>query len=191
MGKKGSLGSRSYMAKALALFFASTSFLPAHGADNGLSNKYMIELAPLIGKNLPFDLWGAPGSLSAAGIRASGKPEDWFGAAEVSTFYQAAGSDKAYSIEVAYRHEIYGALFNGYFSFGYHVSKFSLTTDYDSNGDCVLTNCGNDSGLHSGVTYGGGLLIPISDLNPLKLGIRYYQRPQTWVLLEMSYGVRF
>jgi hypothetical protein len=191
MGKSRELGSWSYIAMLAAALLALASSREARTAENAVSGKYNVELAPLLGKNLPFDLWGVQGSLTAAGIRVSAKPENWAGAGEASTFYQAAGSDKAYTVEVAYRHEVYGALFNGFFSLGYHVSKFSLTTDYDANGNCVLKNCGNDSGLHSGFSYGGGLLIPVSELNPLKLGIRYYQNPQTWVLIEMSYGLRF
>ncbi len=172
---------------ALALFIFSTR----SGASENLNQAYSVELAPLIARNLPFDLWGAPGALSVGGVRASAKPQAWSGAMEVSAFYQGAGSDKAYTTELAYRHEVYGQIFNGFFVVGFHLSKFTLTTDYDSEGNCVPINCGNDSGLHTGLTYGGGLLVPVGDNNPLKLGIRYYQRPQTWVLLEMSYGVRF
>lgn len=192
MAFQQSLGSWSYFKVSATLlslfaFFQSNS----QAADGSLTNAYNLELAPLLGRNLPFDLWGTPGAMSAAGIRASAKPSDWDGAIEASAFYQSAGVDKAYSIEVAYRHEVYGEIFNGFFSVGYHFSKFDLQTDYDADGNCILENCGNDSGLHNGLSYGGGLLLPAGENNPIKLGIRYYQRPQTWVLLEMSYGVRF
>jgi hypothetical protein len=189
MGREWLKGSASYVLCRAILgglgLFAPLVF------GNQLSKNYNLELAPLVARNLPFDLWGSPGALSAAGIRASGKLADWDGAGEVTTFYQSAGADKAYTIEVAYRHEIYGDIFNGYFVIGYHMSKFDLTTDYDSDGNCIPDNCGNDSGLHYGPSYGGGLLVPVGENNPLKFGIRYYQRPQTWVLVEMSYGIRF
>jgi hypothetical protein len=193
MGMRGKDGSWSYrFARSIfpTLLLSFLNPLPALAAG-GLNKNYNIELAPLVARDLPFDLWGTPGALTVAGIRTSGKFSDWDGAGEASVFYQGAGADKAYTMEVAYRHEVYGDVINGYFSLGYHFSKFSLTTDRDANGNCVLTNCGNDSGIHSGLTYGGGILIPLTDNNPLKMGVRYYQSPQTWVLLELSYGVRF
>lgn len=161
------------------------------GGDGQISADYLIEIMPFVAKNLPYDLWGTPGTLSVLGIRGAIRIGNPSGALEGSAFYHHASPDVAYSLEAAYRHEVYSSGFiNGYFAIGMHVSLFQLEEDRDVNGNCVVAGCRTDSGTHYGVTYGGGVMLPVGEY-PIKLGLRFYQNPQRFLLLEAGYGIRF
>lgn len=171
-----------------ALVFCHKAYSQSSGGTAGPG--YQFEIAPLLGLNLPYDLWGTPGTLNIIGVRGAYRLPNPNGAIEGAALYHHKLPDKAYTGEVAYRHEIYTNTLNGFFVFGFHYSKFDLEIDYDSNGDCVPANCKTDSGFHSGFTYGGGILFPVGEY-PIRLGVRFYQNPQNWLLLEIGYGVRF
>jgi hypothetical protein len=177
--------------KAFALVSLLTP-LAAFAQDTaGPSSDYAIEFAPFVGKNLPYDLWGVDeGTLSVFGIRVSLRLPNPSGALEVSTFMHHKMPDKAYTGEVSYRHESYSGFLKGYFNIGLHFSYFSLEPDRNASGDCIIPGCATDSGSHSGLSYGGGILLPVG-VYPIKLGVRFYQNPQSWLLLEAGYGVRF
>jgi hypothetical protein len=163
-----------------------------HAQNSGslISANYAFEIAPLIGKNLPYDLWGTPGTLNVLGIRGAVRLPNPSGAIESSFLYHHAGPDKAYTFDLSFRHEIYTGFINGYFNLGAHYSRYSLEADRDGNGNCVIPGCLTDSGNHTGLTYGGGILLPIGEW-PIRLGVRFYQNPQSCLLLEASYGIRF
>lgn len=160
------------------------------GGGGSLSSAYTFEITPFIGKNLPYDLWGTPDNLKIIGVRGAFRVPNPNGAIEASFFYHYAGPDKAYTTDVSYRYEVYSNFLNGYFNIGVHFSRFSLEPDLDANGDCVLPGCVTDSGQHSGLTYGGGIMLPVGTY-PIRLGVRFYQNPQSWLLLEAGYGFRF
>lgn len=151
---------------------------------------YSMEISPIIGINLPYDLWGAD-TLNVLGLRGAYRLPSPTGAFESGILYHHNGADKAYTFDLAYRHELYTGFINGFFVVGAHFSRYSLTIDRDSAGNCVPVNCQTDSGNHTGVTYGGGLLVPIGETDPLRLGVRFYNNPQTWLLLEAGWGFRF
>ena len=161
------------------------------GGKSEISADYAIEIMPFAAQNLPYDLWGTPGTLSVIGIRGAIRIGNPTGALEGSAFYHHASPDEAYSIEAAYRHEVYSNGFiNGYFAIGIHYSRFQLEADRNTDGSCVLPGCQTDTGFHYGVTYGGGIMLPVGEY-PIKLGLRFYQNPQKWLLLEAGYGIRF
>ncbi|MEO5668469.1 MAG: hypothetical protein ABIR96_10450 [Bdellovibrionota bacterium] len=164
----------------------------SQGGGGELNAAYSLEFMPFIGKNLPYDLWGAnDGLLSVFGLRSSYRLPNPTGSLEVSVFIHHKMPDKAYTAEVAYRHEVYSSFLNGYFDIGVHFSYFDLKPDYKADGStCVLPGCVTDSGSHSGLSYGGGVMLPVG-VYPIKLGVRFYQNPQSWLLLEAGYGLRF
>jgi hypothetical protein len=184
------------MLRPMTLIF-SLSLLasPLHAQKRGgggeeLSADYAIEIAPMIAMNLPYDLWGTPGTLNTLGARGSIRMANENGALEGAALYHHAGEDNAYTIEAAYRFETYTGFLNGFFSIGLHYSVFNLEPDRNASGECVLDGCLTDSGQHYGLTYGGGIMLPTGQY-PVKLGIRFYQNPQQWLLLEAAYGIRF
>lgn len=150
---------------------------------------YKFEIAPLLGKNLPYDLWGTPGTLSVYGVRGAVPLPT--GALEGGALYQVEGADKAYTLDFGYRYDTYFETLNFVLDVGIHASKFSLTVDYDSNGVCVPTNCSTDSGTHMGYYFGGGLSVPLSPTMPLRLRMRFYKSPQVWLLLNAEIAIRF
>jgi hypothetical protein len=174
----------------LRLVLAVGALLSSSAARSAVDSSYTIEFAPLLGINLPYDLWGAQ-TLSVYGLRTGYRLPNPTGVAELGLLYHTKEDDKAYTIDAAYRHEVYSGFLNGFFVIGLHYSYYDLTTDYDSDGACVPKNCRTDSGSHSGLTYGGGLLVPVGETEPLRLGVRYYKSPQTWLLLEAAWGFRF
>jgi len=172
-------------------FALSTAAMAAPSSGGAVSSAYAVEIAPFIGKNLPYDLWGADdGLLSVFGIRGGYRLPNPSGVLEVSAFMHHKMPDKAYSLEVSYRHEVYSGFLNGYFNIGVHASRFMLEADREADGSCKLTGCVTDSGNHSGLSYGGGIMLPVGEY-PIRLGVRFYQRPQSWLLLEAGYGIRF
>ena len=176
---------------ALSLAFPGLAMGQDSGGGGSLSPAYTIEAMPFVGKNLPYDLWGAnDGLLNVFGLRASLRLPNPSGALEVSGFMHHKIPDKAYTGEVAYRHEVYSGFLNGYFNIGIHYSYFSLEADREADGSCTLPGCQTDSGSHTGFSYGGGVMLPVGTY-PIKLGVRFYQNPQSWLLLEVGYGVRF
>jgi hypothetical protein len=162
----------------------------AASARATVDGSYALEIAPLLGINLPYDLWGAQ-TLSVYGLRAGYRLPNPSGVAELGLLYHTKVDDKAYTVDGAYRHEVYSNLLNGFFVIGLHYSLYDLTVDYNSSGECVPKNCKTDSGSHFGLTYGAGLLVPVGETEPLRLGVRYYRNPQTWLLLEAAWGFRF
>jgi len=168
----------------------SVSATAQQSSKSELSGNYTFEIAPLVGKNLPYDLWGTPGTMSVIGVRGAFRLPNPHAAVESSIFYHHAGPDNAYTIDVSFRYELYSDFLNGYFNIGAHYSRYNLEPDLEADGSCVLTGCVTDSGNHSGLTYGGGVMLPLGEW-PLRLGIRFYQNPQSWLLLEASYGIRF
>ncbi len=161
------------------------------GNASEVSADYAIEIMPFIARNLPYDIWGTPGTLSVLGFRGAVRIANPTGALEGSIFYHHADPDNAYTIEAAYRHEMYSSGFiNGYIVIGFHYTQINFEEDRNSDGTCVLPGCLTDSGPHYGITYGGGIMLPVGEY-PIKLGLRFYQNPQKWLLLEMGYGIRF
>jgi hypothetical protein len=176
----------------LALSLLTPAFALAQRSGGGeLNADYAVEIMPVVGKNLPYDLWGADdGLLSVFGLRSSLRLPNPTGSIEVSALAHHKIPDKAYSGEIAYRHEVYSNFLNGFFNIGFHYSYFDLEADLESDGSCRLPGCVTDSGSHSGLSYGGGIMLPVG-VYPIKLGVRFYQNPQSWLLLEAGYGFRF
>lgn len=158
-------------------------------AQNEAKVDYKFEISPLVGKNLPYDLWGTPGTLSVYGLRAAVPLPT--GALEGGVLYQVEGTDKAYTLDFGYRYDTYFETLNFVLDVGVHASKFSLTVDYDSLGACVPANCSTDSGTHMGYYFGGGLSVPLSPAVPLRLRMRFYKSPQVWLLLNAEVALRF
>lgn len=184
-------GIHSLRLKVLAALSFALPTAARAASSGAISSAYAVEIAPFIGKNLPYDLWGADdGLLSVFGIRGSYRLPNPSGALEVSAFMHHKLPDKAYTLEASYRHEVYSGFLNGYFNIGFHASRFMLEPDLDADGECKLSGCVTDSGNHSGLSYGGGIMLPVGEY-PIKLGVRFYQRPQSWLLLEAGYGIRF
>lgn len=165
--------------------------LTAWSESGGLSlANYTFEVAPTVGINLPYDLWGAQSTLDVVGIQVAYSINDT-GALTASAFYHSKGNDIAYTGDTGYRHEINSALFHAYFDVGVHYSKFKLGIDRDSAGNCDPANCKTDSGTYVGIYGGSGLVIPLSTLTLARMGFRFYNNPQAWVLLTASLGFRF
>jgi hypothetical protein len=177
---------------AVALAALPGLALAQNSSGGSISPAYSFEVDPFLGKNLPYDLWGADdGMLSVFGVRFGYRLPNPTGAVEASGFVHHKSPDKAFTGEVAYRHEVYSSFLNGYFTIGLHYSYFKLEPDYDASGNCPQRyGCRTDSGSHTGLSYGGGLMLPVG-VYPIKLGVRFYQKPQSWLLLEAGYGIRF
>lgn len=158
--------------------------------DAGLA-PWTIEFSPVIGLNLPYDVWGTPGSLGVYGIRSaySVTPES---SAILGFLYHTADPDTAFTVDALYRFELKADGLLPYFDVGLHYSKFSFEVDLDDTGACVPSSCATDSGVHTGIAIGGGLLIPLSPTMPLRLGMRFYKKnPFLFLLLEAEIGFRF
>lgn len=160
------------------------------GMGQGRGSNYFLELTPAVGTNLPYDLWGTPGTFSVLGARAFA-PIAAPNGIEAGFLYQYAGVDKAYTVDLSYRFEIPTEAFLSYFNIGYHYSIFDLEIDYDENGACVPANCLTDSGDHHGFSFGAGVMAPLGTATIGKLGMRFYKNPITWLLLEAGLGIRF
>ena len=181
MGKRGLLG---------AVF----CLLPfAAQAQVSKLAQFSFEVTPTIGKLLPYDLWGTPGTLTTYGLR-TGYSLHQIGAAgvlEASFLYHDAKPDHAYTTDLGWNYEFAEQGLEVFFSIGFHYSYFSLKPDLDSDGNCVLSGCVTDSGPHSGVFLGGGLMIPLTATLPLRFAMRFYNKPQLWLLLETGLSIRF
>ncbi len=156
----------------------------SQGSSTGFA-AYKLEFTPVIGKNLPYDLYGTPGTLSIIGLRSAYKVGA--GAVEVGAIVQHNDPDRAYTFDANYRGEIMAQGLNAYFVAGIHYSRFILTSEERDDPNNGLT----DSGNYVGITFGGGLQVPLSSSMPLKLGMRYYFKPQYWLVLEAGIGIRF
>ena len=190
------LENMNWMLRSIFLIFTILAgrpepvFAQKNNSGSEISPDYAIEIMPFVAKNLPYDSWGTPGTLSVLGIRGAIRIGNPTGALEGSIFYHHAGPDTAYSVEAAYRHEMYTEGFiNGYIVIGMHFTQISFEADLDGAGNCVIAGCQTDSGPHYGVTYGGGIMLPVGEY-PIKLGLRFYQNPQKMLLLEAGYGIR-
>ena len=165
---------------------------PSQAADDNKGfAAYTWELNAAAGIDLPYDIWGTPGTFSTLALGAAYKVSEK-GSIQLSTIYQHASThDKAYTVDVGYGYELVAADFNTFFVAGLHYSHYALTVDHDSTGACVPENCLTDSGNHSGIFVGGGLQIPLSEFTPLRLSMKFFQNPQLWLLLEAGVGFRF
>jgi len=159
-------------------------------AQNAGFAPYTIEVTPYLGLNLPYDLWGTPGTFSTKALRAAYKFNEK-ALLRVGAVYQSAGADKVYTGDAVIGWELTTADLYTTFHVGFHFSRFNLDIDYDDEENCIPANCQTDSGNHSGIAVGAGLMIPISEKTPLRLGMTFYTNPQLWLLLEMGIGFRF
>lgn len=150
---------------------------------------YTLEITPLIGINLPYDLWGATGTLNVLGVQSALSINE-AGAISVGALYHYKTNDTAYTFDAGYRHEIKSLMFNAFFDIGLHYSQFNLEIDYDSDNNCIPANCLTDSGSHSGIYAGTGLIIPLAPMTLIRLGFRFYSNPQSWVMINAGLGIR-
>lgn len=181
---------------ALALVLAQGAY--AASAGGGALADYTFEVTPLIGINLPYDLWGSSGTLTVYGIRGGYNLDKLggVGAIETSFLYHKAGSDSAMTYDLGYLYDFQEYGVNAFFTAGFHYSKFSLSIDYDEGHEddaayCNPRNCQTDSGTYSGIYVGGGINVPINPRVPVRFGMRFYNNPQLWLLLDMGVSVRF
>lgn len=169
--------------------------LSAH-AEN-LNANYTVEIQPFLGINLPYDLWGTPGTLKTVGLRSSYNLNGLGGAGAIegAFFLQHADPDRAYTTDLGYRYDFVQEGLNAFFAIGFHYSYFKLDPDVNADGTCVLPGvdgqCLTDTGGHSGLFLGGGIMVPLTPNVPLKFGMRFYNGPQLWLHLEMGLGIRF
>jgi len=179
---------------ATILFSTVHSHAQSSSASVNLS-PYTFEIEPILGVLLPRDIWGTPGTLNTVGARASYVLSPPDGAIEVSALYHYAGSrdpeDSAIGFDASWRQEFQNELLMAYFNVGMHYSKWTMDIDYDADNNCVLENCGNDSGTHTGFRIGAGVIIPLGPTTPLKLGMTFMKGPQLLLLLESGIGIRF
>lgn len=167
-------------------------------ADTSLNTSYTFEITPHFGIDLPYDLWGTPGTLKTIGLRfaynlagAGGA-----GALETAAIVQHADPDRAYTFDLGYRYDFVQEGLNAFFSIGFHNSYFKLVADRKADGSCVVPNsagtaCLTDTGNYVGLFVGGGIMFPLAPSIPLKFAMRFYSKPQLWLLLEMGLGFRF
>lgn len=173
---------------ALALL---SSIARAQSSGGGVTlSKYTLEITPVVGFALPYDIWGIEGTLNTYGGQAAYSVND-DGALTAGGLFHQKSNDWAYTVDVGYRHEINSLLFHAYFDIGVHYSKFNLKIDYNSSGACVPANCRTDSGSYGGIYGGSGLVIPISSLTLVRGGFRFYNNPQAWVLITGGLSIRF
>ncbi len=178
---------------ALAIFLCSVLIAPpslVFAASGKALSAFTFEVTPGVGTNLPYDIWGTPGTMDVLSLRTAYAASPG-GNIELGMLYQMAADDKAYTIDLGYRMDIPTDAFLAFFNIGYHVSKFELSVDYDDNGDCVPTNCLTDSGYHHGLNFGGGVFIPVSASRVIRLGMKFHKKPITWLLIEAGVGFRF
>lgn len=177
--------SRSFIVLCCAILFWT---LPTQAQTRLASYKW--EFGGTAGLNLPYDLWGTPGTLSTLGVFGAMKVNDK-GSISLGAILQHADPDRAYTAEALFRYELSSASVNAIFMAGLHYSYFSLDLDYDETGSCVPANCLTDSGSHTGIVVGGGLQIPLGNYTPFRLAMKFYQSPQIWLLLEAGIGFRY
>ena len=186
------LGLRQHYARQIALAWGlalATPVLAASSGSSALAN-YTLEITPMIGINLPHDFWGVENTLNVYGVQGAYSVNE-AGAVTASVLYHAKDNDWAYTIDSGYRHEIASNLFNAYFDVGLHYSKFNLEIDRDSDGECIPSNCKTDSGSYVGLYAGSGLVVPLSPLTLARMGFRFYNKPQSWVLISAGLSFRF
>lgn len=188
---------RTFFHWALTSLLVS-SFAHAEGnSSRQLNTSYTIELTPNLGINLPYDLWGTPGTLSTIGLRGAYNITSLggTGALELGAFVQHADPDRAYTADAGYRYDFVQEGLNAFFGIGFHYSYFKLVADTNEDGSCVVASstgaCLTDSGAHSGIYVGGGIMMPLTPSIPVKFSMRFYNSPQLWLLLEMGMGFRF
>lgn len=151
---------------------------------------YTIEIAPMVGINLPYDIWGIEGTLNVYGIQTAYSLNE-ADALTASVLMHTKANDTAYTVDGGYRREINSALFHAFFDVGLHYSMFKLKTDYDSDGACIPSNCLTDSGTYIGIYGGSGIVIPFGTMTLARVGFRFYNNPQAWVLLSAGLGLRY
>lgn len=158
---------------------------------------FQYEITPLAGINLPYDLWATSGNFTVLGGRFGYNmtPLGISGVLVAGGLYQYSGAEKIYTFDLSYRYDFVAEGMNAFFTFGFHSSKFSLEPKVNEDGTYAVPD-GNgggktDSGQHGGLIIGGGILIPIKPNIPLEFGMRFYNNPQLWLLLEMGVSFRF
>lgn len=175
---------------AWVLLATSTSvWAQSKGSSGGLP-PYAMEFTPIVGITLPYDVRGIAGTLNAYGLQAAYSIND-SGALTASGFYQLKDNDTAITADAGYRHEINSALFHAFFDVGLHYSRFSLKEDRDANGACDPANCETDTGSHVGLYIGSGVAIPMGTSTLARIGFRFYNNPQAWVMLSAGLGLRY
>lgn len=177
---------RLFTALFSGLLFIST----AHGQTGALA-AYTIEVTPVVGLNLPYDIWGTPGTLNIIGIRSaySLSPDS---SVEVGFLYHHKLPDSMTGFDIVYRKEMVAESMNTFFVIGAHFTKFNLSVDRDADGVCVPTTCATDSGTHAGFVIGAGINLPVNPSAPIRLGMRFYKKnPSLMLLLEAGVGIRF
>jgi len=174
---------------AATLWGAAASAASSGGGGTTLAS-YSFEIAPLIGINLPYDVYGADGLLNTYGVQA-GLSLDGPSSVTVSGLYHSKEGDWAWTVDGGYRHEINSALFNAFFDVGLHYSRFNLDVDRKADGTCIPASCATDSGSYVGIYLGSGIIIPLAPMTLARLGFRFYNNPQAWVLVSAGLGFRF
>jgi hypothetical protein len=174
---------------SVGLFFTPQSWVWSQSKGGGLS-PFTLEFTPGLGVNLPYDIWGTPGTMDVFSLRTAYSVNPG-GNLELGFLYHQASEDNAYTLDLGYRVDIPSDVFLAFFNVGYHISQFNLEPDFDENGDCVPSNCLTDSGIHHGLNFGGGIFIPITQTRALRLAMRFYKNPITWLLIEAGVGFRF
>jgi hypothetical protein len=181
---------RILLAATLFLGGGAPSFAQSRGGGSTSLASYTIEIAPTIGIMLPYDIWGIESTMSSYGLQGAYSIND-SGALTSSIFYHKKDNDWGWTVDAGYRHEINSPLFHAYFDVGLHYTSLSLKVDRDSDGNCIPANCQTDSGTYAGLYGGSGLVIPLAPLTLARLGFRFYNNPQAWVLLSAGLGIRF
>jgi hypothetical protein len=165
---------------------------PSARAAQGASpfSPWTLEFTPIVGINLPYDIWGTPSTLSVLGLRSaySINPQ---ASVSLGAMFHDGGVDKGYTVDALFRYEMNTEAGVAFFEVGIHDTYLVFDIDYDELGNCVPSNCQTDSGNHLGVAIGGGVQFPIGPMMPLRLAMHFYKEPTLWLLLEAGIGIRF
>lgn len=137
---------------------------------------------------LPSDFLGFYTSASGLGLRGHYVVSSGF-AAEVGTFMWKKENDSGSTIDAGIYYEVQED-FRPYFTGGVHYTQLKLSPKFTNGEECLPLSCETDSGPHAGIYAGGGIIFPLSQMVPVKAGLRFYKGPSYWVLVDLGVGIR-